>query len=113
MASVVDRVHKLLALATSTNTHEARNAAHLAAKLIREHDLEIREREAGTRKKTPRPKRPSSKKNARIEIPPVIESPLGGDCVVCGKRYRAGTAIHWSDADGGIHTSCIDGWIKR
>jgi hypothetical protein len=113
VASVVDRVQKLLALAASSNAHEARNAAHLAAKLIRENDLEVREREGGTRRKTPKPKRPSSKKNARVEIPPVIESPLGGDCVVCGKRYRAGTEIHWSDAHGGIHTSCIDAWVKR
>ncbi len=116
MASVIDRVHKLLALAASSNMHEARNAALLAAKLIREHDLELREREAPKRKTprpTPRPRRPSSKKNAKLEVPPVIESPLGGDCVVCGKRYRAGTRIHWSDAEGGIHTTCIDDWAKR
>jgi hypothetical protein len=120
--SIVDRVNKLLALATSPNMHEARNAALLAAKLIREHGLEIREREASPRRKTPRPtprptpkpRRPSSKRNARVEVPPIIESPLGGECAVCGKRYRAGTPIHWSDADGGIHTTCIGQWtIKR
>ena len=107
VASIVDRVNKLLALAASPNMHEARNAALLAAKLIREHGLEIREREA--RRKTPRPKRPSSKKNLRV--PPIIESPLGGDCVVCGRRYRAGAEVHWSDAEGGVHTSCIDAWV--
>jgi hypothetical protein len=122
MASVVDRVNKLLALTTSTNIHEARNAALAAAKLIREHGLELRERDPSQepRRKTPRPtprptpraRRPSSKKTARVELPPLIESPLGGECVVCGKRYRAGTTIHWSDADGGIHTTCIDAWTK-
>ena len=118
MASIVDRVNKLLALATSPNMHEARNAALLAAKLIAEHGLEIRERDdshSGPRRKTPRPtprpKRPSSKKNLRV--PPVIESPLGGDCVVCGRRYKAGTEVHWSDAEGGIHTACIDEWSRR
>jgi hypothetical protein len=114
VASIVDRVNKLLALATSPNMHEARNAALLAAKLIREHDLELRERE-GVRRKTPRPtpkpRRPSSKKNMRV--PPIIESPLGGDCVVCGRRYRAGSEVHWSDAEGGIHTSCIDQWSAK
>jgi hypothetical protein len=123
VASIVDRVNKLLALAASPNMHEARNAALLAAKLIAEHGLEIREREEPRRKTprpggarptprpTPRPKRPSSKKNLRV--PPIIESPLGGDCVVCGRRYKAGTDVHWSDAEGGIHTTCIDEWSKR
>ena len=110
MASIVDRVNKLLALAASPNLHEARNAALLAAKLIREHGLEVREREPG-RRATPKPRRPSSKKNARV--PPIIESPLGGECVVCGRRYRAGTEVHWSDAEGGIHTTCIEGWVRR
>jgi len=108
VASIVDRVNKLLALAASPNLHEARNAAVLAAKLIREHGLVVQE--AG-RKVTPKPRRPSSKKNARV--PPIIESPLGGDCVVCGRRYRAGTDVHWSDAEGGIHTTCIESWLKR
>ncbi len=114
MASVVDRVNKLLALSASSNMHEARNAALLAAKLIREHGLEVRERDVRrkTPRPTPKPKRPSSKKN-RAVVPPIIESPLGGDCAVCGKRYRAGTAVHWSDADGGIHTACIEAWLRR
>ena len=108
---MVDRVNKLLALAASGNLHEARNAAVLAAKLIHEHGLEVREREPGARRKTPQPKRPSSKRNKRVELS-VIESPLGGDCVVCGKRYRAGTTIHWSDADGGIHPGCVSAWRR-
>jgi hypothetical protein len=112
MSSVIDRVNKLLALATSPNMHEARNAALMAAKLIREHDLEVRERERPQRRKTPKPKRPSSKKNKKVDLPEVIESPLGGDCVVCGKHYRAGTSVYWSNA-GGIHTSCIDDWVNR
>ncbi len=108
-------MNKLLALATSPNMHEARNAALLAAKLIHEHGLEIRERQENPRRKTPRPtprpKRPSSKKNLRV--PPIIESPLGGDCVMCGRRYKAGSSVHWSDAEGGIHTTCIDEWSRR
>jgi hypothetical protein len=118
MASVVDRVNKLLALAGSSNIHEARNAALAAAKLIREHGLLVREADTERRKtprptprSTPRPRRPSSKKT-RAESLATIESPLGGDCIVCGKRYRAGTTIHWSDADGGIHVDCIDRWKK-
>jgi hypothetical protein len=112
VASIVDRVNKLLALAASPNMHEARNAALLAAKLIQEHGLEIREApRRKTPRPTPKPKRPSSKKNLRV--PPIIESPLGGDCVVCGRRYKAGSDVHWSDAEGGIHAACIDEWSRK
>ena len=41
MADIVERVRKLIELAASTNEHEARNAAHLACRLIREHQLRI------------------------------------------------------------------------
>ena len=110
MSAILDRVNKLIALAASPNLHEARNAAVLAAKLIREHHLEIRERE-GHKRKTPQPKRPSSKKNKKVGGLPLIESPLGGECVVCGKRYRAGAEVYWADAEGGIHPACIDAWL--
>jgi len=131
MASVLDRVRKLLALAASSNAHEARNAAYLAAKLIREHGLELREPPAGARRitptgrKTPSPqtrrstpsqrRTPGSKRGVRAvpDAPTPIESPIGGDCVVCGKRYRAGTDILWSQADGGMHPTCFDEWLRR
>jgi len=41
MTSVVERVRKLVALAASPNENEARNAAALACRLIREHGLEL------------------------------------------------------------------------
>jgi Protein of unknown function (DUF2786) len=130
MASVLDRVRKLLALAASSNAHEARNAAYLAAKLIREHGLELHE-PATPRRVTPTPRRtpgatrrttpsaqrrtPGSKRGVRAvpDAPVPIESPLGGDCVVCGRRYRAGSEILWSQADGGIHPACFDDWLRR
>ncbi len=131
MATVVERVRKLLALAASGNMHEARNAAYLAAKLIREHGLELREPAAPrrttpsgsgrktppqTRRPSPSPKRtPTSKRGVRAvaDPPAAIESPLGGDCVVCGKRYRAGSEILWSESDGGMHPSCLDDWLRK
>ncbi|MGO8999657.1 MAG: DUF2786 domain-containing protein [Polyangiaceae bacterium] len=132
MPSILDRVHKLLALAASPNANEARNAAYLAAKLIREHRLELREPAGGarrptpsgrkatpepTRVKTPPPKRKSHSSKGGVhavrEVPTRITSPLGGDCVVCGKRYRAGSEVFWSDAEGGLHPACIDAWGKR
>jgi hypothetical protein len=132
MASVLDRVRKLLALAASPNAHEARNAAFLAAKLIREHGLELREPAASPRRatpsarrptpaearvKTPSPKRksPTSKGgvHAMRDAPSRIVSPLGGECIVCGKRYRAGSDVWWLDAEGGMHPGCVDTWAKK
>jgi hypothetical protein len=128
MASVLDRVNKLLALAASSNMHEARNAAVLAARLIRDHGLVVREpeeRPAAPRRPTPKPARvktpvpkrktPGSKRGVHAvrDAPSPIVSPLGGECVVCGKRYRAGDEVLWSDAEGGIHPACLGSWGRR
>ncbi len=132
MGTVLDRVKKLLALAASPNAHEARNAAFLAAKLIRDHGIELFEPTLPPRRASPVPRksspketavRPSppprktggSKRGVRAvkEVPARIESPLGGDCVVCGKRYRAGSEIFWLDAEGGFHPACAEAWARR
>jgi len=132
MGSVVDRVKKLLALAASPNAHEARNAAFLAAKLIREHGLELHEPAPPPRRASPAPRRSTPKEtavrtppptrktggskrgvHAVKEVPSRIESPLGGDCVVCGKRYRAGSEIFWLDSEGGFHPACAEAWARR
>jgi uncharacterized protein DUF2786 len=132
MASVLERIQKLLALAASPNANEARNAAYLAAKLIREHGIELQEPPAPPRRASPAPRRStprepavrttphpkrtvSSKRGVHAvkEVPARIESPLGGDCIVCGKRYRSGSEIFWLDAEGGFHPACFDGWAKR
>jgi hypothetical protein len=129
MANVVDRVLKLLALASSSNMNEARNAAYLAAKLIREHGLELKEpasKGGPTPRKTPPAtgrrtpsgatrRTPGSKRGVRAqrEAPSTIESPLGGDCVVCSKHYRAGTRILWVDSEGGMHPGCFDVWVRK
>lgn len=41
MADILDRIQKLMALASSSNENEARNAAFLAVKLIREHNVHL------------------------------------------------------------------------
>jgi hypothetical protein len=119
MSAILERVRKLLALAASSNPNEARNAAVLAARLIREHGLEVVERPtrrtpAATRRPTPKERaRPSSGSSRRVvDAPTKIKSPLGGDCAHCGRRYRAGTEVHWSDAVGGIHEACLAAWMK-
>jgi hypothetical protein len=130
MATVIERVHRLLALAESPNEHEARNAAVQAARLIRQHKITLLLPESplehratppprqspAPRQPTPAPKRrtPASNRAKRIaDVPTVITSPLGGDCIECGGRYRAGSTIYWLASGGGIHGKCVAGWTKK
>jgi hypothetical protein len=125
MSTVLDRVKKLLALAASPNEHEARTAAVLAAKLIREHGLELVDRRPAARKTPSATRRatPTTEKRTRkssgggrtravADAPSRIRSPLGGDCCHCGRRYRAGTEIYWFDSRGGMHAECFDAWAR-
>ena len=109
---ILERVRNLLALATSPNDNEARNAALLAARLIREHRLVLtlpRTTPAPAKKKTPGSKRGVKK----VPDPPErIVSPLGGDCIACGTHYRAGQNVFWFASGGGMHLRCFDDWLK-
>jgi hypothetical protein len=129
MATVIERVHRLLALAESPNENEARNAAVQAARLIRQHRITLvlpeppferratpAPRQTPPPRTTPAPKRrtPVSNRAKRIaDVPTVITSPLGGDCIECGGRYRAGSTIYWLASGGGIHGKCVAPWTKK
>ena len=129
MKNVLERVHQLIALATSPNENEARNAALLAVQLIRKHRLVLSLPTAGSggvpraRTKsdpgraadhgTPR-KRSSGRGVKRVADPPErIVAPLGGECVECGSRYRADQPIYWFASGGGMHVKCYEEWTKR
>ena len=120
MSSVLDRAKNLLALTTSPNENEARTAALVLAKLIREHKLVI----AMPRHSTPNraaataaaKKRSSQSKRGvrKVADPPErITSPLGGECIHCGTRYKAGSTIYWFSAGGGLHARCFEEWAKK
>jgi hypothetical protein len=119
MATVLERLRRLIALTESPNENEARNAAVLAVRLIRQHRVafslpEPSERttpNAGTRRRTPASS--SSRKRRVADIPTEIKSPLGGDCLECGGRYRAGASIYWMQSGGGMHPACFEVWMRR
>lgn len=122
MATVLERLQRLLALAESPNENEARNAAMLAVRLIRQHGVTFT---VPATRPTPTPRRVSPSEGTRrrtsssgrsrrvADIPAAIVSPLGGDCVECGSRYRAGSSIYWLSSGGGLHTRCLPAWMKR
>lgn len=45
-SKLIDRINKLIALSASSNENEARNAAYLAVKLIRENGVVLSEKDA-------------------------------------------------------------------
>ena len=122
MKNVVEKVQQLMSLATSPNEHEARSAALLAVQLIRKHRLVLSLPTSGsggiararTKSDPGRPADPpaakrsrSSGRGKRVADPPErIVAPLGGECVECGSRYRAETAIYWFASGGGMHVKC-------
>jgi hypothetical protein len=131
MVTVLERIQHLIALAESPNENEARNAAVLAVKLMKQHRVTFAlpaprtATPTGSSAMPQTPRRPSSSqstrrrtpgsaKNKRVaDIPAEIKSPLGGDCIECGSRYRAGSSIYWMQSGGGLHPRCLDAWLRR
>jgi len=128
--NVVEKVHQLIALATSPNEHEARNAALLAVQLIRKHRLllslptspsggvpRVRTKSDPGREASAQPakrSRSSGRGHKRVaDAPERIVAPLGGECVECGSRYRADQPIYWFAAGGGMHVKCYEEWSSR
>jgi hypothetical protein len=127
MATILERVHHLVALSASPNENEARNAAVLAVSLIRKHGLVItmparttpgatrahapaapRTSSSGARRQSQTHKTPGSKRVKRVADPAEkIVSPLGGECSHCGQRYKAKETVYWFSSGGGMHEKCF------
>ncbi len=128
MASILDRIQHLLALASSPNENEARNAAVLAAQLIHKHGVLLTmpaSRSSGKHAaaKAPEPERaastsrrktPGSKRVKRVADPAErIQSPLGGECIHCGERYKPRESVYWFASGGGMHVRCFEDWATK
>lgn len=136
MKSILERIEQLMALATSPNEHEARNAAMLAVQLMRKHKV-VLSIPAGARAPSPprgtsrtTPSRGTAPASARTppaasrrrstprgvkrvaDPPEKIVAPLGGECTHCGQRYRAETTILWFASGGGMHLKCFEDWAR-
>lgn len=124
MANVLERIQQLLALASSPNENEARNAAVLAAQLIRKHGIQLtmpasrgssgKHAAAKSPEPAPRKKTPGSKRVKRVADPAErIQSPLGGECIHCGERYKPRESVYWFSSGGGMHVRCFAEWAKK
>lgn len=125
---------KLIALAGSANEHEARSAAHLACKLIREGDFRVVEarapqaapsdpwsrfREAAARAAQADrhgPRKPPTDARPRRSVPTEIKrARRSGKCAVCREPFEEGSDVavptFTSDARlGCVHADCRARW---
>ena len=106
MNPIVQRVRKLVALSGSPNENEARTAAFLACRLIREHGLEVADPVPGAwrveRERAPEPRRRATRG------PYSRERGLRGEprCHECSEPISNDDACR--DADGlPVHGDCI------
>lgn len=115
MRPVLERIEQLLALASSPNDNEARNAALLAVQLIKKHRVVLSLPAGRTKTPAPSSRRRSTPRGVKkvFDPPEKIVAPLGGDCVHCGGRYRADQTIFWFSSMGGMHIKCFDEWAKK
>jgi hypothetical protein len=93
--NVLTRIHQLITLAAneSAESAEARTAAHVAARLIHRHGIELRQPGAGEVAASPTR---------------VIRSRYSGRCTHCGGRYDVGDAVAWTRGLGAAHVRCCD-----
>lgn len=108
MLDVLQKVQALLALTTSPNIDEARNAALAAVRLIRQHGLVITSPAPHTGTSFPAPTfRARSRKNGNSGWRR-IKSKYAGSCRWCKQTIEPNTTIYWSRDAGAYHCACYE-----
>ena len=129
---MIEKIEKLIALSGSANEHEARSAAFLACKLIREGGYRVVEatgrasaavdpweelfRAARPARRPAAPRPPPPDTRPRRQVPTEIRSARrSGRCAVCSERYEEGSDIAFPMlADdgklGAAHADCRARW---
>ena len=105
---MIEKIEKLIALSGSANEHEARSAAFLACKLIREGGYRVVSAQAGAAAADPwdelfraarPPRRPAARPpprdtRPRRQVPTEIKvARWSGRCAVCREPYEEGSDI--------------------
>lgn len=111
MSGVLDRVTRLLALATSENENEARNAAVQACKLIRQHDLRlslpphpmVNRPIPSAYPSTYEPVTPRRAVIVDDYAPMVIKAKMSSPCLDCGDFIQQGDNAWYVRGRGMVH----------
>jgi hypothetical protein len=129
--SSIGRIEKLVALAASANEHEARSAAYLACKLIRDGGYRVVAPAADpwadpftasawaappAHARRPPARRPAPDTRPRRHVPCEIgRAKWSGRCAQCGEAFEEGSDVAFpslaSDANlGAAHADCRARW---
>lgn len=127
MADNIERIEKLIALSGSANEHEARSAAFLACKLIREGGYRVVSSEprepidpfpdyVWQEVRRPAPRRPPPDVRPRRPVPTAIaRARRSGKCAACGEAFEEGSdvaepTLHADRFLGSVHADCRGRW---
>lgn len=109
----VDKIMRLVALASSPNEHEARTAAWMACKAIREGGLVLVPVESARQRPPPPPPRPEppprpnyADAKAKATARKLIVLQFKGWCRTCRQDIPAGAEAWWAKGDGCVCTRC-------
>jgi hypothetical protein len=95
MTPVLAKIQRLIALAAndSAPAPEARTAAHVAARLIHGHRIELHD--------------PAERATNAVRTK-MINSRYAGRCNRCGGDYVVGEVVAWTKDRGAAHAKCVD-----
>jgi hypothetical protein len=129
--TTTDRIEKLIALSGSANEHEARSAAYLACKMIREGGFRVvastpdpwadhvpSTEWTASRRPTggPRPRQPAPDlRPRRVVASEVGSARRSGRCSVCGEAFEEGSDVALPTLVddrflGAVHADCRSRW---
>jgi hypothetical protein len=129
--SAIDRIQKLIALSGSANEHEARSAAYLACKMIREGDYRVVDAASSepwgdpftaSAWRTPPahaerpPRRPAPDTRPRRPVPcEISRAKWSGLCAACGEAFEQGSDVAMPSLEsderlGAVHADCRARW---
>jgi hypothetical protein len=128
--SDIARIEKLIALSGSANEHEARSAAFLACKLIREGGYRVVDAApaanpwdelftaawSAAAPEPPRPRRPPPDTRPRRRVPcEIATARRSGQCAVCSEAFEEGSDVALpilaDDRNlGAVHADCRSHW---
>ena len=125
MADIIDRLHKILAMAESPVEEEARTAAIMAVRLIKKHNVQLsmpgrntedlfehfRRPPPAAKPPKPPPPPPKSGRVPRFgERPVPMTAKYISTCRVCGKDCFEGDRVWWLKGHGVTHRDCDDSY---
>lgn len=107
---VLQKLDKLIALSGSDQIEEARTAAFMACKIIRDNEIRLGSfKEAGNAEPRVATQHTESQENKdNLPKPMMIIVKFNTKCRACGHLIQEGTPAYWVKGTGCYHPTCKD-----